>query len=448
MEAALTQLREVLAQTFERSSFPVDVFHCEMMRKIFSETKKSNYNTDYLAGYILPALGTAIGNSCRIRIGKLANKGHSECAIIYSVVVGNSGTGKTHPGKFAAKPFIKKDIENLKEYNNLYTIYQENLRKPKEEREEMQPPVLHKTVMSDFTIESVASRHLGNPHSLWVINDEIKGFFENFGRYSKGSDQQKWLENFSQSPMIIDRKNEGSLIIENPHISITGGIQPRVFQELFAKMVDDGMLARFLIFKPKYRPNIKLTDEQMDESVFDIWQHIINNILSIGNCNPDTQIFYFAPDAWEILKDWQNSQPNSDNEAIAAINSKLITYVYRFCLILHIANNAYTADFTTEVPAYVVEDAIRLQKYFRENAMQMLDAMDLISPLEGLPDNKVQLYALLPEEFTTEKAKQIAQDNDLLKHTAVSTFLKNNRLFARIRQGEYKKLITDGSSTI
>lgn len=445
---ALKALKASISQTFETSNFPLEVFHCEMIQKIFSETKKSNYNTDYLAGYILPAIGTAIGNGCRIAIGKTPNNGHSECAIIYSVVVGNSGTGKTHPGKFASKPFIKKDIENLKDYNNLYTIYQENQRKPKEEREELHHPVLCKTIMSDFTIESVASRHLGNTHSLWVINDEIKGFFENFGRYSKGSDQQKWLENYSQSPMIIDRKNEGSVIIESPHISITGGIQPKVFQKLFASMVDDGMLARFLIFKPKYKPTIKLTDEQMDDSVYGIWESIIQNILSIAKYNNETQLFYFSPEAWEVLKDWQNNLPDSNNEAISAINSKLITYVYRFCLILHIANNAYNSNYTKEVPEYVVSDAIKLYKYFLENAMQMLDDMDLISPLDGLPKNKLTLYSLLPEEFTTEEAKQIASNNDLLKHTAVSTFLKNNQLFARVRQGEYKKLISDGSNSI
>lgn len=443
MEAALLKLKESLETDFAKNDFPVSVLPDEI-RYILDETAKNNYNADYLAGYIIPAIGTAIGNSCLIKI----KNGYEECAITYTVVVGSSGSGKTAPGKFAPRPFIKKDSQNVKQYNEYRKAYEENQRRNKDEREDMAVPVLSKTIMSDFTIESISARHSNNPHSLWVVVDELKGFFETFTRYNKGNDQQKWLENFSQTPMITDRKEEGCTIIERPHISISGGIQEGVFQNLFSKMVDDGMMARFLIFKPATKPIIKLTDDQMSNDVFEIWERIINNIYSIQKSNEETVIFTYSAEAWTKVKEWQNNLPISENEAIAAIDSKLITYVHRLCLILHVMHGAYNCDFTTEIPGMIVDDSIKLYQYFRRNAMDMLERMDVISPLDELPDNKRNLYSMLPDTFTTDQARKISEDNDLLKHTALNNFIKNVKLFRRLKQGEYQKITINGSGKV
>lgn len=69
--------------------------------------------------------------------------------------------------------------------------------------------------------------------------------------------------------------------------------------------------------------------------------------------------------------------------------------------------------------------------------------MKLDDPLEVLDKNKLKLYDLLPEEFTTSEGAEISKTNELLGHTAFSTFLKNKRLFAKVTKGVYQKLITD-----
>ena len=81
--------------TIPLGAFPKKI---QEMAKVLVEYE--NYNQDYLLVSMLSAAATAIGNTCQIRI-----KGcWTSSPILYVILVGRPGVGKTPPLDFAFKP--------------------------------------------------------------------------------------------------------------------------------------------------------------------------------------------------------------------------------------------------------------------------------------------------------------------------------------------------------
>lgn len=68
--------------------------------------------------------------------------------------------------------------------------------------------------------------HEQNKRGICLYVDELKTWVNNFNRYSKGSEEQFWLSNFSGKPIIVDRRNnEHSISVRKSFISVIGSIQ-------------------------------------------------------------------------------------------------------------------------------------------------------------------------------------------------------------------------------
>lgn len=91
--------------TIPLGAFPKKI---QEMAKVLVEYE--NYNQDYLLVSLLSAVATAIGNTCQIRI-----KGcWTSSPILYVILVGRPGVGKTPPLDFAFKPIRAHDYKLLK----------------------------------------------------------------------------------------------------------------------------------------------------------------------------------------------------------------------------------------------------------------------------------------------------------------------------------------------
>lgn len=91
--------------TIPLGAFPKKI---QEMAKVLVEYE--NYNQDYLLVSMLSAVATAIGNTCQIRI-----KGcWTSSPILYVILVGRPGVGKTPPLDFAFKPIRAHDYKLLK----------------------------------------------------------------------------------------------------------------------------------------------------------------------------------------------------------------------------------------------------------------------------------------------------------------------------------------------
>ena len=425
--------------------FPVEVFSPEL-QGIIQETAKLNFPPEYISAYLLGVISTAIGNSCRIQI----KKGYTESAVLYIVIVGNSGTNKTAPLKFAIQPLVNKDKKSYRHFMSKMEEYKAEILKNPVLKETLKPPKLFKYLINDATIESVQKRHSVNSRCLLLFMDELKGFFNNFSRYGKGgSDQQQWLSNYSGMAFMKDRvEDEKTMIIEKPHITIMGGIQPAVFNNLFTKdMHDDGMADRFLVFKPESFPDQKLVDVDVAEDLSSHWEDIVNRILAIPY-EGDPNTFTFTDDAKKAFYNWFNLNSGiTGNEVMDSINAKMRTYCARFCLILQITKDVFRkGGFRTEVDLESVQNAIRLTEYFRKSAQKMRKEVNLLNPFDLLSEIEKELYNLLPaDDFTTSEGQKIMKESGLMGDTKFRTkFLKNKDLFVNVDTGKWRKVRTDG----
>lgn len=83
--------------------------------------------------------------------------------------------------------------------------------------------------------------------------------------------------------------------------------------------------------------------------------------------------------------------------------------------------------------------ALKLVEYFKNSAVKVYSIISNTNPTENLPAEKRTLYNLLPNTFTTDQGKQIAETLQIPERT-FKRFIMQKDLFRRLRQGEYEKL--------
>lgn len=449
--SAVKSLKDSIKETLndKKSDVPVQVFPEVVQNMITEKATKQSLPTEFLFASVLGAISTSIGNIFKVEL--LFDMPTN--ASLWIAVVGESGEGKTEGINSFYKPLLKVEAENYKKYTEEVDAYKLALKifknLPNSERsaeDEPEPPIRKQRILQDVTVEAYADRMQKNPIGLGSINDELKGFVEGDGQYKggKGSDRQTKLSIWNGKTSIKDRVQD-SIFIENAFLSVIGGIQIEEASEMFGKMVSDGYAPRFLMVVAENTPQGKWTLEKVDRSIDEKWEKIIRSILELENSNFENNLVTFKRDAGEVLVNWRNSQVKANNFTTRLFDAKLRIYAIRLSLVLHVLKRANEGQFYEgdQIDKETAENALILVDYFRNNALKMITKMKLDDPLEVLDKNKLKLYDLLPEEFTTSEGAEIAKTNELLGHTAFSTFLKNKRLFAKVTKGVYQKLITD-----
>jgi hypothetical protein len=431
--------------------FPIEVFP-EQMQQIILETNKClNFPIDFTGASMLYAASLAIGNTYKLQVKKT----WLESAVLYIAIVGRAGTNKSHPLSFAIKPLIENDSRTYAEYEKKKLEYDYALNLTRKERESQNidepiKPRLEKFIVSDTTPEALTYVHETNKRGIGVYVDELAGWFKNFNRYHNGAEQEFWLSNWSGKPIIIDRKTGEPIRITKPFISVCGTIQTAILDEMAkGNRGANGFIDRILSVIPEGLKVEAWTDNELDQIHFDNWNNIIEDILSnplnvdeTGNPNPE--ILTFHPKAWSKLKEWQSNNAalsnNAENEMETGIFTKLEVYCLRFSLILQVLQNSCDGIANKEITAVTVGRAIQLTEFFRATALKVHSIISNASPLDKLPNNKKRLYDALPDIVKTGEAITLGDKFNVASRT-VKRFLGEKGLFARLRQGEYEKLL-------
>lgn len=113
-------------------------------------------------------------------------------------------------------------------------------------------PPRRRLIVGDATIEALAAVLADNARGVLAVFDELTGLFGSFDAYRQnqtGKDRSAWLELFNGGPRTIDRVSRGiGQHVPNWSASVLGGIQPEKMRQLSARLSDDGLLQRFLVF--------------------------------------------------------------------------------------------------------------------------------------------------------------------------------------------------------
>ena len=429
------------------NQFPIDVFPNIFKDLVIDLNKSLNFPIDYTGTAILTAIATVVGTSVKIRV----KNNWFEYASIYSCIIGNAGANKTHPVNTIFAPIKELDKVNHDNYINSSIVWSNWNKLPKVEKEETTAPplpVLTKRILTNFTPEVLYKRLDENLRGCTVLSDEMSTFFDGMNNYSKGDQIGVYLSFWSNQSTTIDRiGNPIPLFIQNPYLSIIGGLQPRVLAKSFpVQKMNNGFFQRFLFSFPDATFKSPINDNESNLRVIKNYENFIKKYYSLTSVIEESgyvnsKILNWTAEAKIFFYNWQKENCDLVNEYSNSIKGEIISkfdnHFVRLALLLQIMVNP-DSDF---VELTAVKGAEKLCVYFMNCSFKVLAVIqNPVDYLETLADNKRIFYHELKENFTTAEAVLLGLNFDI-QERRVKEFLKDTILFKRVKHGFYEKII-------
>ncbi len=257
--------------------FPVDALPEPLREFVVAAAKAIGCDPSFLALPLLSALAATIGNSRCL----LLKRGWCVPSILWTAIVGESGTLKTPAFRLVLKPLrqmqqreLKKHAELMEKHATEIALYEKEMtawkRKGNNEPppEKPTPPPAVRFIVSDTTVEALAPLLLDNPRGLLMARDELAGWLGSFDRYAGkgGADASHWLSMFNGESLTVDRKTgqPRTIYVPSAAVSVCGGIQPGILNRaLGVEHRESGLAARILLACPPRKPK-RWTENDID----------------------------------------------------------------------------------------------------------------------------------------------------------------------------------------
>jgi len=429
-------------------NFPIQVFPQAVRDIITAWHHGIGYPLDFGCAGVLSAVSAAIGNSCK----GMFNGAYEVLTILYVVLVANPGINKSQSLGTAYKPLDNIDAKLYEEYISAMKFYEEQKAAFAREKSTEQPkkPILRKTIVRDCTLEAATQVLSFNRRGIVSYSDEMAGFFKNMNRYTKGSDQEAWLQFWSGVRLTVDRIGKEPVSIPDPWVSLVGTIQPAVLDEIAKdNRSQNGFTDRILFVYPKGLERSLWPKMKFDPTFNQRWGKIIKRLTEI-DFNVDrggaqvSNYLLFSARAEEILMQWQEKNKYEDEQysstIIDGISAKMEIYVLRFALILQLLRWACgETDNKSEIDAVSAQNAILLAEYFKGQALDISQYINNKSPVSRLGEHKERIYMELPAQFNTGEGQSLAESHGMSSR-AFDYWLKDQDLFKKIKHGVYEKV--------
>jgi hypothetical protein len=359
-------------------------------------------DASYVALPLLTALAAAIGNSRSIRL----KRGWTEPAVIWSAIVGESGTLKSPALDAPLQPIRRRQAEALQRYRVSLEAYETERRayqaaqrrrgrKNSDEPEsaEPSPPVCERYWVSDVTVEALAVRLADAPRGLLLVRDELAGWIGSFGQYKggKGADSAHWLTMHGARDLLVDRKvpdhaGRTTIYVPRAALSITGGIQPGILRTALAREhYEDGLAARLLLAMSPRRPKRWSEVEvhpDTESALADIYDRLYALELPVDPVTDEPRPIALplsrdGKDAWVSYYDEHAREQAELTGDLAAAWSKLEGYSARLALVVHLVRVAAgdaTAD-PSAVDAASIMAGVTLSRWHGQEAQRVYAAL-------------------------------------------------------------------------
>jgi hypothetical protein len=351
-------------------------------------------------GYLaLPALAVAaslIGNSRTIRL----RRDWSEPCVVWSAIVGDSGTLKSPALKLVMSPVHRIQRELLARFDAECDAWEREkedyerraaaARKEKKTLDTRPPekPTPVRLVTGDVTIEKVIHLLHDNPRGMLVCRDELGGWLMSFTRYkgkSGGTDLPCWLEMWRGDTIIYDRKSgePPTLLVPHAAICVTGSVQPGTLaRALLPEHFEAGLPARLLLAMPPKRRK-EWTEAEVDPDTREIYEGTLRQLQALKMDTDDrgdrepfaVKLTPQAREAWiAFYKQWATVQEVADGE-LAAAYSKLEGYAARLALVHHVVSRVAESEDSDPVEAVSIEAGATLARWFAHEARRIYSAL-------------------------------------------------------------------------
>lgn len=435
--------------------FPLESLPEPVRSFVARGAKAIGCDPSFLALPLLTALGAAIGNTRRLRI----KRGWTVPTILWTAIVGESGTAKTPAFDLVMKPILNRQRNALERYEKEFEQYKDakacwekEIHKWKQRKDsndsppkEPEVPQAKRSVVSDTTVEALAPLILANPRGLLLCHDELAAWFGSFDRYTNGkggSDSSNWLDMFSgNKTIIVDRKTgeRRTIFVSQASIWICGGIQPAILNRaLGTEHRESGLAARLLLACPPRKAK-KWTEADIDprdEAAIDSLYSRLFDLAMIGGCEDELRPLEIgmttaAKRIWIQYYNDHNEEQVDLAGGLAAAWSKLEEYAPRLALIIHYAR--WAADDPSLADESVLDETsmrsgIQLATWFKKETRRVYA---LLAEGEEHRDHR-RLLEWIDRKREPVTARQVQQSCSWLKE---STAVAEAALQALVKAG-------------
>jgi hypothetical protein len=336
---------------------------------------------------MLPLIGGAIGNAIRVS----PKKGWCESPFIWMAIIADTGHGKSPVIKALTKPIVHLQGKAQQQYRDELVEYEDDVRKfnslkKSEQTDTTSPakPTLHHYMVSDSTVEALASVFEVTPRGVSIIWDELAGWLRGLDQYKGGkggNDRQHFLSLWNPEPWKIDRKTTGSKFIQNTGASILGGIQPLIIPKVLGNDgFDDGFIPRFLLLHTGRETKI-FTREGIDDKEIQTWEELIefcyNQRIEINDSGfVKPKMVILSEEALNMFEEFYNHchsiAPYLSRKA-RVFPPKLISYSLRLMGVLHVMDCfSHGYEIHAVITPEIAEKAIRITKFYAGQAMKAM----------------------------------------------------------------------------
>ncbi len=358
----------------------------------FSQAYK--VNSDVIAAIVLLIVGGGANRKITIRSWNYIN---SSC--FWLAIVERSGSNKSEPMSRLMKPLTDINKELVREHKKAYADFAASGSKGT-------PPARQKIIISDSTPE-IRYQYMAT-NGVVIVRDELNGLFKDVGRYTNSGEVENLMSSWSRQDFSIDRVNAASFEVENPFLSIIGGIQPKVMTEAFGSkgFAESGFIPRWLFVVPTdSKVPDSVCEELIDRNLENEWYSLIISLWRM-----ERREFRLSTEAEQAYQGYMKRTSDIMNapdceDAIRANYAKLRIYCLRFALVIHLLK--YGAKAVDEVDRKSMDSAIRtcdVFAYWNRQALSLISGTDAKKSISN-----AELLRLLCERYNVTNQSELAR---------------------------------------
>lgn len=416
--------------------FPTDALPDSL--RTFVETVATAVGCDpaFVALPAFAALASAIGNSRRLRL----KRSWTVPPTLWAITVALSGSQKSPGYKMALAPIHERQQQAMKRQKQRYLEYEAEIAEwdrgrnewkknkyPSPYPEKPQPPMTERFVVSDITVEALATILQNTPRGLLLARDEVKGWIGSFDRYAANGksrgDEAHWLSMYNGAPLIVDRKTgqAGTIFVPSASVCITGGIPPGSLRNaLGSQHRESGLAARLLMAFPPRKAK-QWTEATISYEVERGYAYLFDRLFSLqpetlSEGEPIAVEADLTAEAKELFIEYYNrhneEQVDLDGD-MAAVWSKLEETVARLALVMHYVRWAGCEEGVVRdtVDEHDVAYGILLVEWFKKEARRIYAMLDA-----GVEEDRGgQLRAWLKKRGGSATVREVQQGCRWLK---------------------------------
>jgi hypothetical protein len=239
---------------------------------------------------------------------KLHDTRWQESARLWIATVADVGQKKTPSLRSALEPVQKIEADLYQKYSYEHEMFERKMEVWKSNRnkdldDRPEPPLEPRIIVNDATIEALSDILAANPRGVLCVQDELSGWFGTFDAYrpakSASMDRPAWIRLYDGGPQGIDRVKRGRVWVQNWSACLYGGIQPGPMQRLMGKIIDDGLVQRFVVYYGKKTG--EGIDLRPDYTVIDNYRSTINHLFKMQP-EPHQKVVRLTPEAHQYFQ--------------------------------------------------------------------------------------------------------------------------------------------------